>query len=101
MLLNKVYVPRFPPSNIILQSIVEEDKRGRVMSIYTTAFIGMVPLGNLFAGTLASWIGAPQTLIVSGIACLIGSLIFAANLPQIRKEVRPIYIKMGIIPGME
>lgn len=88
-------------SNIILQSIVEEDKRGRVMSIYTTAFIGMVPLGNLFAGTLASWIGAPQTLIVTGIACLIGSLIFAANLPQIRKEVRPIYIRMGIIPGME
>jgi MFS family permease len=88
-------------SNIILQSIVEEDKRGRVMSIYTTAFIGMVPLGNLFAGTLASWIGAPNTLIVSGIVCLIGSLIFAANLPQIRKEVRPIYIKMGIIPGIE
>ena len=71
------------------------------MSIYTTAFIGMVPLGNLFAGTLASWIGAPQTLIVSGIVCLIDSFIFAANLPQIRKEVRPIYIKMGIIPGME
>jgi MFS family permease len=88
-------------SNTILQSIVEEDKRGRVMSIYATAFIGMAPLGNLFAGILASWIGAPNTLIVSGIACIIGSLIFAVNLPQIRKEVRPIYIKMGIIPGIE
>jgi MFS family permease len=84
-------------SNTILQSIVEEDKRGRVMSIYTTAFIGMAPLGNLFAGTLASWIGAPNTLIVSGVACIIGSLIFAVNLPQIRKAARPIYIKMGII----
>lgn len=86
-------------SNTILQSIVEEDKRGRVMSIYTTAFIGMAPLGNLFAGTLASWIGTPNTLIVSGVACIIGSLIFAVNLPQIRKEIRPIYIKMGVIPG--
>ena len=57
--------------------------------------------GNLFAGTLASWIGAPDTLIVSGAACIIGSLVFASNLPQIRKEVRPIYIKMGIIPGIE
>jgi MFS family permease len=88
-------------SNTILQSIVEENKRGRVMSIYATAFIGMAPLGNLFVGTLASWIGAPNTLIVSGIACIIGSLIFAVNLPQIRKEVRPIYIKMGIISGIE
>jgi MFS family permease len=88
-------------SNTILQSIVEEDKRGRVMSIYATAFIGMAPLGNLFAGSLASWIGAPNTLIVSGIACIIGSLIFAVNLPQMRKEVRPIYIKMGIISGIE
>ena len=88
-------------SNTILQSIVEEDKRGRVMSIYATALIGMAPLGNLFAGSLASWIGAPNTLIVSGIACIIGSLIFAMNLPQIRKEVRPIYIKMGIISGIE
>jgi MFS family permease len=88
-------------SNTILQSIVEENKRGRVMSIYATAFIGMAPLGNLFAGTLASWIGAPNALIVSGIGCIIGSLIFAANLPQIRKEVRPIYIKMGIISEIE
>jgi MFS family permease len=88
-------------SNTILQSIVEEDKRGRVMSIYATAIIGMAPIGNLFAGALASRIGAPNTLIVSGIACIIGSLIFAVNLPKIRKEVRPIYIKMGIISELE
>jgi MFS family permease len=88
-------------SNTILQSIVEEDKRGRVMSIYATAIIGMAPIGNLFAGALASRIGAPNTLIVSGIACIIGSLIFAVNLPQIRKEVRPIYVKMGIISELE
>lgn len=88
-------------SNTILQSIVEEDKRGRVMSIYATAFIGMVPLGNLFAGTLASFIGAPNTLIISGTACIIGSLLFALKLPEIRKKVRPIYAKMGIISDLE
>ena len=87
--------------NTILQSIVEEDKRGRVMSIYTTAIIGMAPIGNLFAGALASWIGAPSTLIVSGAACIIGSLLFATKLPHIRKKVRPIYIKMGIISELE
>jgi MFS family permease len=88
-------------ANTILQSIVEEDKRGRVMSIYTTAIIGMAPIGNLFAGALASWIGAPQTLILSGLSCVIGSLFFVMNLPHIRKEVRPIYIKMGIISELE
>ena len=87
--------------NTILQSIVEEDKRGRVMSIYTTAIIGMAPIGNLFAGALASLIGAPNTLILSGSACIIGSLLFALKLPHIRKKVRPIYVKMGIISELE
>ena len=88
-------------SNTILQSIVDDDKRGRVMSIYATAFIGMSPLGNLFAGALASWIGAPDALILSGIICIIGALYFATRLPEIRKEVRPIYAQKGIIPGIE
>jgi len=87
--------------NTILQSIVEEDKRGRVMSIYTTAIIGMAPIGNLVAGALASLIGAPETLILSGLACIIGSLLFALKLPHIRKKVRPIYVKMGIISELE
>ncbi|MGD1152680.1 MAG: MFS transporter [Syntrophales bacterium] len=88
-------------SNTILQSIVEEDKRGRLMSIYTTAIIGMAPIGNLFAGALASWIGAPNTLILSGLSCIIGSLFFIMKLPHIRKKVRPIYVKMGIISELE
>jgi MFS family permease len=87
--------------NTILQSIVEEDKRGRLMSIYTTAIIGMAPFGNLFSGTLASRIGAPETLILSGLSCIIGSIFFVMKLPHIRKGVRPIYIKMGIISGLE
>ena len=88
-------------ANTILQSIVEEDKRGRVMSIYTTAIIGMAPIGNLSAGAMASLIGAPSTLIVSGAACIIGSLLFTLKLPHIRKKVRPIYVKMGIISELE
>ena len=87
--------------NTILQSIVEEDKRGRLMSIYATAIIGMAPIGNLFAGALASRIGAPETLILSGLSCIIGSLFFVIKLPHIRKQVRPIYVKMGIISEIE
>ena len=85
-------------SNTILQTIVEDDKRGRVMSFYTMAFMGMAPFGSLLAGTLASKIGAPNTLMIGGIACLFGSVFFANKLQSMRKMVRPIYEKMGIIP---
>jgi MFS family permease len=84
-------------TNTILQTIVDNDKRGRVMSFYTMAFIGTAPFGSLFAGFLASKIGAPYTVIIGGAACLIGSIIYARKLPEIRKMVRLIYTKMGII----
>ena len=84
-------------SNTILQSIVEEDKRGRIMSLFAVAGMGMTPFGSLFAGTLASRIGAPDTLIISGAVCIAGALLFAINLPRIRQKVRPIYIEKGII----
>jgi MFS family permease len=83
--------------NTVLQTIVEEDKRGRVMSLYTTAFMGMVPFGSLLAGSLASKIGAPTTITISGIACILGSIRFARKLPSLREQVRPIYIKKGIL----
>ena len=85
-------------SNTVLQTIVDDDKRGRVMSFYAMAFMGMAPFGSLIAGSLASKIGAPNTLIFGGICCLIGSAIFASRLPTLRKIVRPIYVKLGIIP---
>lgn len=69
-------------SNTVLQTLVAEDKRGRVMSLYTMAFLGMTPLGNLVAGSLAGLIGAPQTLILGGFCCLCGSLLFAGKLPR-------------------
>jgi MFS family permease len=85
-------------SNTILQTIVEEDKRGRVMSFYSMAFMGAAPFGNLFAGFLAHVIGAPATVLIGGAACLLGALLFALRLPRLRPLVRPIYIKMGILP---
>jgi MFS family permease len=86
------------PSNTILQTIVDDEKRGRVMSFYGMAFLGMVPFGSLLAGYLAARIGAPRTMMVNGAVCLIGSLWFARRLPAIREIVRPIYVRMGILP---
>ena len=60
-------------SNTILQTIVDEDKRGRVMSFYSMAFLGMAPFGSLFAGVLAGRIGAAGTVLVGGVACLVGA----------------------------
>jgi len=85
-------------SNTILQTIVEDDKRGRVMSFYTMAFMGATPLGGLAAGIIAGRIGAQATLVMGGIACLAGGIMFGRKLPAIREMVRPIYKKMGIIP---
>jgi MFS family permease len=85
-------------SNTILQTIVDDDKRGRIMSLYTMAFMGMAPFGSLLAGALAGLIGAPITVLIGGISCLIGSLVFACLLPSFRKYVRPVYVRMGIIP---
>jgi MFS family permease len=85
-------------SNTILQTIVDEDKRGRVMSYYTMAFMGAAPIGSLVAGLTAKYVGAPLTLAMGGAACLAGALWFATRLPAIRALVRPIYIQLGILP---
>jgi MFS family permease len=85
-------------SNTILQTIVDDDKRGRVMSFYSMAFMGMAPFGSLLAGAAASRIGAPATLLIGGAFCIVGAVWFASNLPAIRDAVRPIYRRMGILP---
>lgn len=85
-------------TNTLLQTISEENKRGRVMSFYTMAFRGMSPFGSLIAGSLGSYIGAPTTLLLSGIICLIGASIFCLNLPALRKLIKPIYENLGILP---
>jgi len=85
-------------SNTILQTIVAEDKRGRVMSFYSMSFMGMAPFGSLMAGALASRIGAPETLLIFGALCVAGAVWFGTQLGRIRELVRPIYQKLGIIP---
>jgi predicted MFS family arabinose efflux permease len=85
-------------SNTILQTIVADEKRGRVMSFYSMAFQGVAPFGSLLAGAVAGSIGAPRTLDIGGIACVAGAAWFALQLPSIRAMVRPIYVQMGIIP---
>ncbi|MGH9616728.1 MAG: MFS transporter [Acidobacteriaceae bacterium] len=85
-------------SNTIIQTIVPEDKRGRVMSYYTMAFVGMAPFGSLLAGGLARLLGASLTLMITGAFCILGAVWFTTRLPNIRLHIRPIYRQMGILP---
>jgi MFS family permease len=85
-------------SNTILQTIVDEDKRGRVMAYYSTAFQGVAPFGSLGAGAIAAKVGAPLTIIGGGACCLYGAAWFAWRLPHLRRAVRPIYAELGILP---
>ncbi len=84
--------------NTIIQTLVEEGKRGRVMSLYAMAFFGLYPVGALLGGALADKIGAPVTVGVGGAACLLLSFWFWRQLPALREVVWPIYRRMGIIP---
>ena len=88
-------------SNTVIQTIVPEDKRGRVMSYYTMAFVGMAPFGSLLAGSLAHMAGAPWTVIANGSLVLLSAAWFATRLPKVRREIRPIYQEMGILPAEE
>ncbi|NUQ21453.1 MAG: MFS transporter [Gemmatimonadaceae bacterium] len=84
-------------TNTVLQTIVTEELRGRVMAFYTMAFLGTAPLGSLLAGVVAERIGASPTILLGGIACVAGALWLALRLPRLREEVRPIYLERGII----
>jgi MFS family permease len=85
-------------SNTVIQTIVEEDKRGRVMSYYMMAYMGASPFGSLLAGSLAPIIGAPGTVLLCGIGCLAGAVWFWFELPKLRPIIRPIYQQLGILP---
>lgn len=88
-------------TNTILQTIVEDDMRGRVMSFYTMAFLGTAPLGSLLAGFAADHIGPTRTVTLGGVACALAAVVFAARLPRLRVHVRPIYIERGILAAAE
>jgi len=85
-------------SNTILQTLSNDDMRGRVMSFYTVAFRGMAPFGSLMAGAMADSFGAPATVLISGIVCLVVGILFSKNLKIIRIAARPIYQQKGLIP---
>jgi MFS family permease len=87
-------------SNTILQTIVPEDKRGRAMSFYSMAFAGTAPFGSLGAGYVAQRIGAPTTLMIGGFACVLGAVWFMTQLRLVREMIRPIYIRLGILPEL-
>ncbi|HEX6558892.1 MAG TPA: MFS transporter [Longimicrobiales bacterium] len=85
-------------SNTFLQTVVEDDKRGRIMSLYTMAYIGVAPIGSLLAGAAAERVGAPITIAVGGAVSILGAALFARQIPRFRELVRPIYRQLGIIP---
>jgi MFS family permease len=94
------FMVQMASSNTLIQTIVDDEKRGRVMSFYMMAFLGTAPFGSLIAGSLSSRIGAASTLRIGGLCCIAGAVWFASALPAIRTAVRPIYIRLGILPEM-
>jgi MFS family permease len=87
-------------SNTILQTIVDERQRGRVMSLFTVAVFGVAPFGSLLAGAVADRIGAAPTLAIGGTVCLLSTLAFVRKLPALREHVHPIYQRLGIVPEL-
>ena len=85
-------------SNTVLQTIVDDDKRGRVMSLYTMAVMGMTPFGSILGGALAHVIGVPTTFLIGGAICVGGAILFATKIRVLRPMVLPIYARKGIIP---
>jgi len=92
------FVVQLASSNTILQTIVREEMRGRVMAFYAMAFMGTAPFGSLLAGGLAARIGVPNTILLGGSACIAGGAVFARQLPRLRQLIRPIYVERGILP---
>jgi MFS family permease len=93
------FMVQMASTNTVVQTIVEDRLRGRVMAFYTMAFFGTAPLGSLVAGVAADRFGAQWTIAISGAACVVAGVWFATRLPALRVIVRPIYVDRGILPG--
>jgi MFS family permease len=87
-------------SNTLVQAMVPDELRGRVMSVYSMMFMGMAPLGALMAGSLASYLGAPNTVALGGLICILGSIIFGWRLPLLREEGRRMIVALQMTGGM-
>lgn len=94
------FMVQLAASNTVIQTLVREDMRGRVMAFYTMAFMGTAPFGSLMAGGLASRIGAPHTILLGGCACIVAGVAFRLHLPRLRELVVPIYVERGILPAI-
>ncbi|MEO8277259.1 MAG: MFS transporter [Thermoanaerobaculia bacterium] len=86
-------------SNTLIQSMIPDEMRGRVMSVYAMMFMGMAPLGALLAGSLAARIGAPATVASGGAICLVGSLVFARRLPHLRVHAHRMIVELQMAAG--
>jgi MFS family permease len=90
---------QFTASSTVIQTIVPEDKRGRVMSYWTVAYMGGVPSGSLLVGGLAQVLGAPGTLVLCGVGCVLGAAWFWGKCDEIRALINPIYKELGFVPS--
>jgi MFS family permease len=86
-------------SNTLIQSMVPDRLRGRVMSVYSMMFLGMAPFGALFSGLLANRFGAPLTVALGGVVCIVGGLVFRAHLPKVRDEGRQLILAQMMAAG--
>ena len=86
-------------SNTLIQSMVPDRLRGRVMAVYSMMFMGMAPLGALIAGFLATRLGSPGTVAAGGVACMVGGLVFGAGLPQLRGPARDLIVAQQMAAG--
>jgi len=86
-------------SNTLIQTMVPDELRGRVMAVYSMMFMGMAPFGALVAGTMANRIGAPTTVALGGLTCLAGSLVFGARWPNLRGEAHQLIVAQGMLSG--
>jgi MFS family permease len=87
-------------SNTVLQTLVDDDKRGRIMSLYSMAFTGVSPLGSLLLGALAAAFGVPFAFAFAGTAAILAAAVFGTHVPALRATIQPIYVRLGIIPEM-
>jgi MFS family permease len=88
-------------SNTLIQSMIPNHLRGRVMAVYSMMFMGMAPIGALLAGLLAAWLGATTPVAAGGAFCLLGGLVFLQRLPRLRGEARQLILAQQVVPAPE
>jgi MFS family permease len=86
-------------SNTLIQAMVPDELRGRAMAMYTMMFMGMAPVGSLFAGALADKIGAPWTVAIGGLGAIAGAAVFLRRLPSLRFEAQQLIVAQGLSPA--